>query len=438
MLKRLISSERLERGIWSSASDEGKAKIVCCGFPCFSCWAWVIGTFFIQIIELHRVLTEQSSLILEVPCSGGSIKPDALHHVTGCKYQVEFVNQTLSRPHGVPVHTIGSFKWDGRICGSTADKLAEGKLWNGTSLSFIGNASDGVLKGWYHKETAGRGVATRICDLKEGEVSAPIMIQQKRIESTWAFMILGFISLMCLSWSACCIFFPDDSEAVSPIGDGKVMYRAFLLGTVAAIMSCIGSLFGYMWGNVGYAVGVVVIALMLIAGFDDGFLPRLQQCCEKRRSDEQNQAEEDEQQPLLPSSAAPTPTATPAATFQPFSGLPERVSDEPPTAEAPPDAGARNDPELERDSAVSGSEVFGKQEKEQVLAGICLGLTAGILGGILFTIVMAFIVEDSPSGATSLHSNLPPASWLALNPGRHIRALPMGSSLLDFLLEQGE
>lgn len=358
MLKRLISEDRLERGIWTSASDFGKCWIVFVGLPCFLCWSWVIGLLFVAGINLHNVIAHQSNLVLEVKCGGQShgIPKDGLHHLTGCKFKQTVANNEVT------IH-VGSFKWGpGAPCGTIAEKMDKGELLQGSPLSFIGNVSDGVMKAW-RKDNA------VICGFMEGDVSAGVMMQDRNTEGITTTCIGMLFVLFLLSWASCCLFFPDrNSDELTPDANR----RACMITLVAAGMSCFGSVLSYMYGSTGLFIGGVIILLVLCAGCSDSFTESMRQMFEKREYDIEDPEDPDEERPLLVDNSAPSyGEARPLPT----------------TGQPLPPAGAEQQQEPEGDSGESGYKQQGGGT--EFLAAICLGIFAGLAGGILLSVVLS-------------------------------------------------
>jgi len=301
MLRRVISRERLDEGLFTSASDEGKACQIVCGIPCFCMCSSLIVLSVVAWLQTFHALSDQSRLVIEIPCSGEKAKdiadssPNVLHHFEDCVFK-----------KNASTMMIGSFVWFGQdMCGHTGRDMQTGALVSGMRVSFLGNSSNGVLKSW-GRMSSGTGVPTEICDFKESTMSASLMIEKKHYEVNWVFAQRLVFTFVLLLWSSACAFFPDsDLTHCNDSFDAGQNARICILTLAAAMMSCFCGALLYGLGRVGWYVSIIVLAVCLAAGFSESLLEKSNSCC-GRFSD----ANVDEEEPLIPQIHESTPDAT--------------------------------------------------------------------------------------------------------------------------------
>jgi len=337
------------------------------GCPCFFCWGWLFGVVFITLVNWHHVVSENGNRILEVKCTGDSIpRPDMMHHLTGCA-----LSWNYSEDRTTIKYMIGEFTWEpGRPCGKETEKIEQGKFLAGTPLSFLGNASDGVLKPW-HVNNA------RVCDFVEGESSAPVMLQNHKIRTTMGACILLIVCLISLAYASCCLFFPDRSSDRSDVSS-----RAFVISLIASALSCLYSAFGYMYGDSGHFIALVIIFIIVWFGFD-GDLKRVLGIPEDSRYDHPVMSAErraelaaqdpTEDEPLLPNSASQTPVYTNE----------QAQSDNP----VEPVAGTTSGGEPEREESFANGSESTKGSSMELLMAIALGIAIVIVVTVFLVIL---------------------------------------------------
>jgi len=286
--------------------------------------------------------------VVEVPCSGKSrdIPKDGLHHLTGCDFEREHFNNSFHLK-------VGSFyvTESKNGCGSIAEKMGKGQISNGALISFLGNASGGVLKPWV-------STRARACNFGEGEVAAPVMIEQLKTSSVLGTCMAILFTAFPLYWAAQCLFFADLSIDV-----GNRFLRALAIVMLALFMSCFSGGLTFVYGDMGYYISGAIIIFVVFIGFPEG-------CLGKRSSAEEDPSE-DEQAALLPNSAEAPAYAAPAA-------APASEARDEETASA-----AGSEPRSPRQSG--GSSDFA--------LAIALGLVAGLLGGALLSFVLATMLS---------------------------------------------
>jgi len=357
MLKRLISEDRLDRGIYASASDCGKFKIVVCGCPCFWCWCMLTAVFVTSVINTHMVLTKQAPMVLELGCSGGAVPNNALAHLTGCTFKDEVDEK------GIRHLRIGSLEWDPNLrhkqCGKTFEAMKKGELASGFSVSFLGNASNGVVRPWHKDEAV-------ICDFAEGDVSAPMMIHSQKMNQNIGCVIVLLFCFSFLVSASLCLFFPD--REYDNFND-----RSCTIAALALLWSCMLGIFIYLGDHVGFGIGVLLLIVGLVLGCSSDLTERLMQSCQKRSYEEEDPVEEAEHEALLPSSAPQPPSySEPVALARP--------------AETLQDPGeAAYDSDSERTTQSGGALMF--------IAAIALGITAAVVGGILLAVVLSLVTQ---------------------------------------------
>lgn len=296
MLRRVISRERLDEGIFTSASAEGKTCQLACGIPCFFMCNFLVGLSIFIWLQTFHALSEQSTLVVEVPCSGDSARdtsarmPNVLHHFEDCVFK-----------KNASTMMVGNYVWQGYdMCGHTARDMQTGALISGMRVSFIGNTSNGVLRPWM-RTPAGTDVPIQICDFKEAAMSASLMIEKKRYEVNWVFIQRFLFIFIMLLWSSGCAFFPDgDLTHCNDSFDSGQNCRILMLAVIAAIMSCSCGALIYGLGRIGWYVFFAILVIFLAAGFSEILFEKSNTCCRRLSHAD---ATPDEEEPLMPPSS---------------------------------------------------------------------------------------------------------------------------------------
>jgi len=356
MLRRLVSEDRLDRGLWESSSDRQKFNMLC-GGPCFFFWCWATSLLFASMLNFNRVLSQE--MVIEVGCEGKAevkMAPDGLHHITGCKFKQEHFDGQFHLK-------VGDFyiSRESKGCGATADMMRKGQLHQGTPVSFLGNASDGVLKPWIKNRA-------RVCGFEEGPVAAPIQVMNiSKAQRFGTFLAMIFVFTF-LYMSSACLFFPE-----ADMDRGTRCLRCMAISFIALIASCFSSTLSFYYGESGLYIGAVILSLLFYIGFSQGCL----ECLQKRNSaDQEDPNENDEEQPLLPDSQE---QATPA-----YAAVPASADDAapPPAVDA---SSTRNEPEPDSQAESGSTHQGGGKE---LLIAVVLGIAGGLLGGVLISLLL--------------------------------------------------
>lgn len=300
---------------------------------------------FASALNMNRVLSDQSSRVVEVPCSGASDRSmvDALHHLTGCQFKKDFSNNSFTYRL-----KVGEFEWRPVACGPVGQKMKKGEMAAGALVSFLGNASGGVLKPWVSENA-------RVCNFVEGVSPAPLMIQKAKNDHAIGTMIAMIVCYMIITYASSCVFFPDKSLDASD----AALNRSFSIGLMAMVASCFVSALGYYSGDVGTFIGVLVVTLVLFVRYDPAWFQR-------RQVEDEDPSE---QEPLLPNSSAHPP--------QPA----EEPAPEPPRPQPP-------QPTVEQDA--SRPKLGGSTD---LATAICLGVAGGLLLGGILTGLMVLLTQ---------------------------------------------
>lgn len=353
MLRRVVSHDRLDRGIYTSASSGGKGYLICVGCPCFWFWFWLTGALFSAAINMNLVLSKESDRVLEVSCSGSKEPtPDALHHLTGCTFKREFSNETLSYRM-----TVGGFEWQPSACGAIGQRMKEGKLASGVMVSFLGNASGGLLKPWVDDKA-------RVCSFADGVSPGILMVQKAKtdhaITSCFAILCCFFF----LIWASSCAFFPDKAMDGN---EAQIGGRAGLIALGAICASCFVSGMQYFFKTVGMIIAWVIVFIVLYV--DVGKLLSQQRSTERVSSEDPS-----EETPLLPHSAA-------------HPGSSPQVAE--PSPEPAPSSTTYGDPEPEAES----TERPKLGSSGDLMMAIALGIAGGLLVGLVLSGLLYFLTS---------------------------------------------
>jgi len=354
LMRRVISEDRLDRGIWTAASPPGKATMVLVGCPCFWLWCWLVGALFASALNMNHVLTQESTKVLEVECSGPSSRnADGLHHLTGCPFKRQYSANGLTYRL-----KVGDFEWQPVACGAIAQSMKKGELESGSLVSFLGNTSGGILKPWIDQDA-------RVCSFADGVSPAPIMVQKAKNDHAIGTSISILLCLGFLTWASSCTFFPDSHG----MADDTVWDRCCIIGFLAVLASCFTSALKFHWGDVGMYIGLLIIAVLLFIGYSD-----TDSWCPSRSAEERDPSEEE---PLLPHSSS-HPGATPTLPSEAPTPAPGVARSEP-----------EDDPEADGDS--ESRRKLG--DSSGLGAALALGLLGGLLGGIILSVLLSMLLQ---------------------------------------------
>jgi len=292
MIDRLVTKERLDAGLFSSASFEVKKMMVfCC--PCYFCSAMCAGVMTLQMVSMLSMLPSLHKYVIEVDCfrnsdafGGDAIARDALHHLTNC--DVAKVNDSANGAY----LAVGSFRVDEPDAIQGMRNLVPGQ-----AISFLGNLSSGTLEEWH------KGFGWHIFFASNNSVSAATMIGQANNSTLSSMAILGVIVALSLVGSAYCLFFLDTPRNPWMLRLLGVVAVTWLASVLTIWMDCIMD-----WG---FFVGAAVVLACLFVDISEGGLLKLKDSLLSLKAPFMSSRLEE---PLMPTDTTPSPALLEAAT----------------------------------------------------------------------------------------------------------------------------